>query len=190
VANEATHGGILPKTDLPFHLCSIQILFIVVINISSNEKIKRFLYSFMIPSCLLGGIAALLLATSSSLNGMWILSLQYFGYHVAIIVLALKLMTSKEFSPTIKDYFNCLKFLLVLMFGAMYINSILYDGVSKINFMYVASPPMDGLPFLNENHGWLVYIAHYGCLVLFCVTACYAKVIFKALTKKKSNQTA
>jgi len=78
----------------------------------------------------------------------------------------------------------------VLMFGAMYINSILYDGVSKINFMYVASPPMDGLPFLNENHGWLVYIAHYGCLVLFCVTACYAKVIFKALTKKKSNQTA
>jgi len=190
VANESTHGGILPKTDLPFRLCSIQILFIVVINISSNEKIKRFLYSFMIPSCLLGGIAALLLATSSSLNGMWILSLQYFGYHVAIIVLALKLMTSKEFSPTIKDYFNCLKFLLVLMFGAMYINSILYDGVSKINFMYVASPPMDGLPFLNENHGWLVYIAHYGCLVLFCVTACYAKVIFKALTKKKSNQTA
>jgi len=190
VANEATHGGILPKTDLPFHLCSIQILFILVINISSNEKIKRFLYSFMIPSCLLGGIAALLLATSSSLNGMWILSVQYFGYHVAIIVLALKLMTSQEFSPVIGDYFNCLKFLLVLMFGAMYINSILYDGVSNINFMYVASPPMSGLPFLNEDHGWLVYIAHYGCLVLFCVSACYAKVIFKALTKKKEEQPA
>ncbi len=185
VANEATHGGILPKTDLPFHLCSIQILFILVINITSNEKIKRFLYSFMIPSCLLGGIAALLLATTSSLNGMWILSVQYFGYHVAIILLALKLITAKEFTLTIGDYFNCLKFLLVLMFGAMYINSILYDGVSNINFMYVASPPMSGLPFLNEDHGWLVYIIHYGCLVVLCVTACYAKVIFKALTRKK-----
>ena len=190
VTNEATHGGILPKTDLPFHLCSIQIIFILVINLTGNEKVKRFLYSFMIPSCLLGGIAALLLATNSSLNGMWILSVQYFGYHVAIIVLALKLITGKEFSPAIGDYFNCLKFLLALMFGAMYINSILYDGVSNINFMYVASPPMSGLPFLNENHGWLVYIIHYGCLVLLCVTACYAKVIFKALAKRKEKQTA
>ena len=113
--------------------------------------------------------------------------MQYFGYHVAIIVLALKLMTSREFSPVIGDYFNCLKFLLVLMFGAMYINSILYDGVSNINFMYVASPPMSGLPFLNEDHGWLVYIAHYGFTVLLCVTACYAKPIYKALTKKKQT---
>lgn len=187
VANEATHGGILPKTDLPFHLCSIQILFILVINLTQNEKIKRFLYSFMIPSCLVGGIAALLLATTSSLNGMWILTVQYFGYHVAIVLLALKLITAKEFEPTVADYFNCLKFLLVLLFAAMYINSILYDGVSNINFMYVASPPMGGLPFLNEDHGWLVYIAHYGCLVLLCVTACYAKPIYRALTKKKQT---
>ena len=187
VTNEATYGGILPKTDLPFHLCSIQIIFILVINLTGNEKVKRFLYSFMIPSCLLGGIAALLLATTSSLNGMWILSVQYFGYHVAIVVLALKLITSREFTPTVGDYFNCLKFLLMLMFAAMYINSILYDGVSNINFMYVASPPMGGLPFLNENHGWLVYIAHYGFTVLLCVTACYIKPILKALSRKKQT---
>ena len=187
VTNEEVYGGILPKTDLPFHLCSIQILFVLVINITKSEKIKRFLYSFMIPSCLLGGIAALLLATTSSLNGMWILSVQYFGYHVAIVLLALKLITAKEFAPTVGDYFNCLKFLLVLLFGAMYINSILYDGVSNINFMYVASPPMGGLPFLNENHGWLVYIAHYGCLVLLCVTACYIKPIIKALSRQKQT---
>ena len=73
------------------------------------------------------------------------------------------------------------------MFAAMYINSILYDGVSNINFMYVASPPMGGLPFLNEDHGWLVYIAHYGCLVLLCVTACYIKPIVKALSRKKQT---
>ena len=187
VTNEEVYGGILPKTDLPFHLCSIQIIFILIVNITGNEKVKRFLYSFMIPSCLLGGIAALLLATTSSLNGMWILSLQYFGYHVAIVVLALKLITAKEFTPTLGDYFNCLKFLLALMLGAMYINSILYDGASNINFMYVASPPMGGLPFLNEDHGWLAYIAHYGFTVLLCVTACYAKPIIKALTRKKQT---
>ena len=31
ITNEATYGGVLPKTDLPFHLCSIQILFVAVL---------------------------------------------------------------------------------------------------------------------------------------------------------------
>ena len=60
MANEATHGGILPKTDLPFHLCSIQILFIFIIVYANSQKIKELLLSFMIPSCLFGGIADLL----------------------------------------------------------------------------------------------------------------------------------
>ena len=36
VQNEKTHGGVLPKSDLPFHLCSIQIIFIVLLNISKS----------------------------------------------------------------------------------------------------------------------------------------------------------
>lgn len=184
VQNETTHGGVLPKTDLPFHLCSIQIIFIAILNLSSNEKLKRFLLSFMYPSCLFGGIAAILIATNSSLNGMWILTLQYFGYHVALVVFSLHLITGDEFKIKMSDYTNCLKFLLVMMFCAFYINSILYDGVSNINFMYVASPPQSGLPFLTEKYGWLVYIVHYAALVIFCVSACYAKPIFMALRSK------
>ena len=38
VQNTDNYGGLLPKTDLPFHLCSIQILFICVLNFSKNEK--------------------------------------------------------------------------------------------------------------------------------------------------------
>ena len=192
IQNEATHGGILPKTDLPFHLCSIQILFIAVVNITKNEKLKRFLLSFMFPSCLLGGIAAILIATNSSLNGMWIITAQYFLYHIAIVVFALNLCTNKEIKLTVSDYFNCLKFLVILLFCAIYINSIVYDYKSNINFMYVASPPQSGLPFLNENHGWLVYITHYAFLVLLCVTLCYIKPIilaFKSKTKKLETDT-
>ena len=181
IQNEETHGGVLPKTDLPFHLCSIQIIFIVILNISSNEKLKRFLLSFMYPSCLIGGIAAILIATYTALNGMWILSVQYFGYHVAIVVFSLRLIAGKEFKIQFSDYTNCMKFLMIIMFFAFYVNSIVYDGVSNINFMYVASPPQSGLPFLTEKYGWLVYIVHYAFLVLFCVSACYAKPIFKAI---------
>lgn len=185
LANEATHGGILPKTDLPLHLCSIQIIFLAVLTFSSNEKLKELLLSFMLPSGLFGGIAAMLIATTSSLNGGWILSVQYFGYHACLTVFALSLFRESVIKLTVKHYFNCLKFLLVLMLFAIYINSILYDGVSNINFMYVASPPASGLPFLTEKYGWGVYIAHYAFTVLLCVTACYIKPIFAALRGRK-----
>lgn len=184
MANEATHGGILPKTDLPFHLCSIQIIFVAVLVFSQNQKFKELLLSFMLPSCLFGGIAALLIATTSSLNGGLILSVQYFGYHVALVIFAIALLRGNVLKLTVRHYVNCLKFLVVLMLFAIYINSILYDGVSNINFMYVASPPQSGLPFLNEDHGWLVYIVHYAALVVFCVTLCYMKPIFAAIRQK------
>lgn len=184
IQNEKTHGGVLPKTDLPFHLCSIQILFIAVVNFSKSEKLKRFLLSFMYPSCLIGGIAAIFIATHSSLNGMWIITAQYFLYHVAIVVLALNICMRKEQKLEISDYFSCLKFLVILMFAAVYINSIVDDGSGKINFMYVVSPPQSGLPFLNEKYGWLVYIAHYAGLILLCVTLCYLKPIIVGIKTK------
>lgn len=184
LANEAEFGGILPKTDLPFHLCSIQILFIAIVRFVPSQKVKELLLSFMIPSCLLGGIAAILIATGSSLNGLPILSLQYFGYHCAIVVFALILLTSGTMKLTAKHYVNCLKFLVGLMLFAIYINSILYDGNDKINFMYVASPPQEGLPWLNEDQGWLVYIIRYAILVVGCVTLCYIRPIYVALKEK------
>ena len=183
IRNEATHGGILPKTDLPFHLCSIQIIFIVILNLSANEKLRRILLAFMFPSCLLGGAAAILIPTSSALNSP-VITVQYFLFHIALMVLALCIATSDEICLSIKDYFGCLKFLVGLFFFATYINSLVYDGVSNINFMYVASPPQSGLPYLSEEHGWLVYVIHYAFLVVLCVTLCYIKPIVKAIRAK------
>ena len=187
IANEAVYGGILPKTDLPFHLRSIQILFVAIARFTNSQKIKELLLSFMIPSCLFGGIAAILIATTSSLNGMPILSLQYFGYHSAILIFALVLLTSGVLQLTIRHYVNCLKFLVGLMLFAIYINSILYDGNPNINFMYVASPPQAGLPWLNEDQGWLVYMLRYSSLVVGCVTLCYIKPIYKAIRTRFSK---
>ena len=177
IQNEATYGGYLPKSDLPFHLCSIQIIFFAIICYMNSEKIKRFIISFMLPSCLIGGFAAILIATTTARNGFWIITAQYFGYHAALVVFAVYLLVSKEITFTIKDYVSCLKFLVLIMFFAFYINSIVYDGSKDINFMYVASPPQEGLPFLNEEKGWLVYILRYAALVLFSVTICYIKPI-------------
>ncbi len=188
VTNEADYGGILPRTDLPFHLCSIQILFVAAVVYCKNEKVRRVLLSFMMPSCLLGGVAALLLPTATALQGLPILSAQYFGYHCALIVFGLRLI--RDPSLNIKSYVNCIKVLCALFFFAVYINSMLYDDVSNINFMYVASPPMSGLPYLTEEHGWLVYIAHYGILAVFCVSLCYCRQIFSSLFSRKKQPVA
>ena len=171
IANEDKFGGVLPKSDLPFHLCSIQILFIVILNISENQKIKDMITSFMMPSCLIGGLAALLIATDSSRNGGMIITIQYFVYHAAIMIYALYLAFSEEYGPKLKGYFNCLKMLLIIMFFAFYINSIVYDGESNINFMYVVAPPQDGLPYLNDDNGWLSYIIKYAILVIVSITS-------------------
>ena len=189
--NEDTFGGILPKTDLPFHLCSIQLIFIAILFLMKNEKLHRFLLSFMRPSCLLGGIAALLIPPYTPRNGGWLITTQYFGYHLLLVVFSLYLYTSKEMKFTIKDYFNCLKFLLVLMFFAFYINSMLYEtsGGADVNFMYVISPPQSGLPFLTEKYGWFVYIVHYAFLVLTCLTLSYIAPIITAIKEKKAAKT-
>ena len=180
VANEEKFGGVLPKTDLPFHLCSIQIIFISVVVLAKSESLKRFIISFMVPSCLFGGIAAIIIATDSSRNSN-IITVQYFLYHIAITVFALYVLTGKEYKLDIKDYFNCLKFLLIVMFFAIYINSMLSDGVKNTNFMYVVDPPQKGLPYLNKDNGWLSYILRYAGLILVCVSLCYIKPIINAV---------
>lgn len=193
IQNEDTYGGVLPKTDLPFQLCSIQIIFIIVVTFTKNEKLKRLILSFMLPSCLFGGIAAILIPTQSARNGMWIITAQYFLYHIALIIFSLHLFTSKELKLTIKDYFNCLKFLVGIMFFAIYINSMMYDGNPNINFMYVVSPPQDGLPYLNENQGWFMYMLKYASVVILCVSLVYIKPIISCIKEKfhkKSSDTA
>lgn len=181
-----TFNGYLPKTDLPFHLCSIQLIFIFILNITKNEKLRKLLLSFMLPTCLIGGFAALVLATSSSLNGLWILSFQYFGYHAGIVWFATLLLVSDEVKFTAKDYANCLIMLVAVLFVAIYLNSWIWDYGHNINFMYVVAPPMSGLPFLNKDHGWGVYIAHYILLCLFAVTLVYIKPIINWFKERKA----
>ena len=169
------------------------VIFIIVVTFTKNEKLKRLILSFMLPSCLFGGIAAILIPTQSARNGMWIITAQYFLYHIALIIFSLHLFTSKELKLTIKDYFNCLKFLVGIMFFAIYINSMMYDGNPNINFMYVVSPPQDGLPYLNENQGWFMYMLKYASVVILCVSLVYIKPIISCIKEKfhkKSSDTA
>lgn len=187
LVNEDVLGGYLPKTDLPFHLCSIQIIFLFILKMTKNEKIRKLLFGFMMPTCLIGAFAALILPTSSARN-MPVITVQFFGYHSALVAYAITLLFSKKVIFDFKDYLNCLKFLFVIGMGAIYINSILYDGVSNINFMYVVNPPEDNLPYLNKDNGWLSYIIRYALLAVLCVSMCYIKPIILKIKELKNKK--
>ena len=51
----------LPLNHLPLHFCSIQIILIAVARFMKNEKRRETLLAFMTPTCILGGIMALLM---------------------------------------------------------------------------------------------------------------------------------
>ena len=52
-----------PREELPFHLCSIQPIFMLIIKFSKNIKFTSMLKHFMFPTCLLGAFIALLIPT-------------------------------------------------------------------------------------------------------------------------------
>ncbi len=186
IKNEKEMGGLLPKTDLPFQLCSIQILFIIVVTFTKSENVRKVLLSFMMPSGLIGGAAAILIPTPSSLNYL-VITVQYFLYHAALISFAISLIRDKQLRFTVRDYYSSLLFIFGLMFFAIYINSVVSDGVTQTNFMYVVSPPVDGLPYLTEKYGWFVYITHYAALILISITACYLKPIVLAIKEGRKT---
>ncbi len=174
------NGNYLPATDLPFHLCSIQIIFLLILKMSENEKLNKLLLAFMIPTGLYGGLAALLIPTSSSINGYLILSIQYFFYHATLMAFSIHIMRQKEIVFGVKDVFNVLKFLALIGFIAIYVNAILGSD-TNVNFMYVVRPPMSGLPYLNLNQGYIMYMLKYAILVVVMVLLTYYKVFINAL---------
>ena len=110
---------------------------------------------------------------------------------------------NKKITFNVKDYWNTMLMLLIVFFVAIYLNSILYTpkfvlneekGVLEaseylpINFMYVVNPPVDGVPFLNKDHGWLVYIIHYMFLAFTAVTLCFIKPVINWFKEHKNSK--
>lgn len=56
--------------------------------------------------------------------------------------------------------------------------------------MYVINPPVEGLPYLNKNHGWLVYIVHYAALAYVCITLCYIRPVARKIKGLFSRKEA
>lgn len=155
-------GYLLKKRNLPFHMCSIQIFFIIVLNIIKGEKVREILLSFMYPTCLAGALMALLIPTVEGITFDHLRAWEYFLFHAFLIGFGICIAISGEVKINTKSYLRTTGLLILLFILSIYLNSILSipgaDPDLQTNFFFSSAPPLQGLPILNIDHGWHVYI--------------------------------
>ncbi len=81
---------------------------------------------------------------------------QCFMYHATLTSFSLYLIRFKHANLGMQAFKNNLVVLFALLVFNLYMNSIL--AVYDTNFMFIVRPPFEGLPFLNLNHGYYIYL--------------------------------
>lgn len=150
----ADGGFVIDQTQLSFHLCSIVIYCVILINFIKNEKVLSVMKSFMTPCLLIGAFMALLIPTEGvdpSVPRVW----QYMLIHGTLVFFGFYLMLVEKVDLTFKAFLHNLKLLLVVVVFGFLMNSVLEQY--NTNFLFLRKPPMEGLPILNLDNGWYVY---------------------------------
>ena len=183
-----TSGTYLTQESLPFQLCSIQIIFVILLMFFiKNENSKQVLLQFMFPTMCAGASFSLLIPTEGVAfdNPQ---TYQYFIYHAYIIAFAINLVRSRTIKVTWKTLFRNIALLFGFSVFAIYVNSVLQ--ASAPNFMFVARPPLDGLPILNLNHGWYGYYFKLVAFAAAMLTIFHTPFILAGKKREKLEKEA
>ena len=163
----------LPLNHLPLHFCSIQILLIAAAKFMKNEKRRETLLAFMAPTCVLGGIAALLMpsifTTTISVEQAFthLISYQFFIFHAMIIALGLIIVRSGRISWSMRHFRNTTLLIYLMGIVSLYLNSMLasptYEDGRLVsvdfwtNFFFTYQNPL-GIR-ITELWQWYLYLA-------------------------------
>lgn len=190
--NEELIGYLLSKRALPLHMCSIQIFFIIILNIVKNEKFKNALLAFMYPTCLAGALMALLIPTVEDISFGNLRTWEFFMFHAFLVGFGLCIALSGEVKINTKSCLRTSGILILLFIASIYINSILSipgaDPDLQTNFFFSSAPPMQGLPILNMNHGWHVYALSMICVGVTLMVILHIPFFIKENKEKKQNK--
>ncbi|MFA5006774.1 MAG: hypothetical protein WC509_04865 [Candidatus Izemoplasmatales bacterium] len=191
-------AALLSVEFLPLHLCSIQIFAIWYLRFfNKSAEREKTLLAFMYPTMLVGGLAALLIATVNPISFANPEIFEYFVYHAMVVAFGLYIALSKQVDFTWRRLGKTMVLLLILFFFSIYTNSMFSTGGVATNFFYSAQPPMPGLPYLNfsffgrtladEKLGWIWYLAKMCFLGLVAMLACYAPFLIRRGTTRRTN---
>lgn len=194
----------IQNQHLPLHLCSIQIIFIVVVRfMNPNNKIRSGLLGFMFPTFIIGASLALLIPTifesSVPVEKAFIhpLAYQYFLYHAMLITLGIYIITEKEFNIQPKHYLTTMMILGLFGLMSLYLNSIfahmtydvekeVFDLLYSPNFFFTAISPIPGIRITEPWH-WYLYILIIVIIAFSSIAIFYIPIFIRYFKNKKSK---
>jgi len=181
-------GFRLPGSQLPFNACPFQVVLIVILALSQKPQEHRKLLSYMYPMMVCGGFLGTLLAGEAlSVHGLSdFATYRFFFYHMMVISLGLYLYLSKPFTYTVREYAMSLFLTFCSMIMGIWANAF-FGWENRANHMFIVRPPADGLPILNLNRGWGVYVFNLSWIGFVLITLCYLPVIVRAVKEKRGG---
>lgn len=188
----------LELTQLPFHLCQIQLFLVFFVRFTKNDKLKTTVLAFMYPTTIVGALFALVLpavfSESISVSQAFThpMAYQFFLYHTLLVILGIYIIASKEVKICPKHYLSTMMILLFGAFLSVYINSMIavphYVNGELIsvefgtNFFYTLKPPINIL--LTEKWHWLLYLSVITLLGFILIFVMYIPVFLREKKEK------
>jgi len=172
-------GYYITPASLPLHLCSILIFIYFYLAFAKNETRIKQLMEFVAPVGLISGLLGIAFATSGT-SFTTPDAYQCFIYHSMITWFSVFLMAKREvflgYKVLIRNIATlfCLSIVMIWINGALSINAIANGNF--INFMFLAKPPVNNLPFLTLDYGYIVYFIHLmvaGIALMFVISLPY-----------------
>lgn len=161
----------LELNQLPFNLCSIQIIFIFIARLTSNEKLRKTVLGYMYPTCLAGAIGTIALPTiftfsiTSDQAFTHPLGYQFFLYHTMLITLGVYIPMSKQVEFERRQYATTMGLFYAIGFSSIYINSLCasptyIDGeLISVDFAtnYFVTGSQDWMMTFTDINQWRLY---------------------------------
>lgn len=181
--------------NLPFHLCSVQVLLIFYTRFAKDSKLRTAILAFMYPTCAAGAFIALFVpiiftddidVTQAFTHPI---AYQYFLYHSMLVILGIYIAVSKQVDIQRKHCLTTIGILAFMAFISIYLNSwmsmVTYRNGEVVsvdytpNFFFTYRPP---IPFnFTEIWQWYIYF-----ILLVAVVCIFALVFFLPFFKKNS----
>lgn len=183
----------IDPSQMPLHLCSIQIFIIFAVRFLKDGRLKQTLLAFMYPTCALLPVLALLIPTSLNSDGgnafTTVMPYQYFLYHTMLIALGIYIAKSGAVKFKVKHIFTSLAIMLLFAYIAIYANSAfasvdystgsaVVENISNLFFIY-GLPSSVKLFTITQKWQWLLYFFCVVALVAAAFTLMYLPFILK-----------
>ena len=199
-------GGVmtpyLPPDQLPFHLCYIQIFFILYVRFTKDLDRREIVLAYLYPTTILGGIAAILLPAVLR-NGVpleqaftRVIAYQFFLHHALLIAFGVILARSGEIHWQKRYFGTTILILCTMVFASLYLNSIFSKPIyvdGKIvsvefsaNYFYTYQNPL-GIP-LTALWQWYLYLLILVLLGGGLVFIMYIPIFFRRRTEKMQQE--